>query len=137
MTEETILKQPVVYWWYTSLIEFHDFTSFEVRELAHFYDINPSHIPSYQHFRKMIEAEKQKEIEKINCFTKINNITDTELDNPPIWIEIILNENPNMIDIIKKNNKPFQYNFSNFKSYYEFCIKIIKKKWHYERNFAY
>uniref|UniRef100_A0A6C0E128 Uncharacterized protein n=1 Tax=viral metagenome TaxID=1070528 RepID=A0A6C0E128_9ZZZZ len=41
-----------------------------IDELLHFYDISPTHIPSYQQFCKMIEDEKQKEIEKIIVLQK-------------------------------------------------------------------
>ena len=134
MSEKTIIeKKPKIYWWYASLVEFHDFESFKVGQLQKLYNINACHIPSYKEFINTIENERQKEINKINEYNK-------EKNNFPPWINIIINDNPILFDKINQYIKSYSYlsiNFYDYETHYDFCIKIIKNVWQMENSLSY
>lgn len=128
-TIETCVEKKI-YWWYASLVEFHNYDSFQISEFSKMYNINPCHVPSYQEFHKLIQQERNKEIEKINSLKEINN---TECKYP-IWIQILLNENEFLFNKTQENLKKYGLSPFEFNSYYDFCIKIMRHTWDYENS---
>lgn len=61
--EEDIKEE--IYYWYISLVEYHDYTSFRVQELSKIYSINPTRVKSYDEFWNIIKSNKEKNIKEI------------------------------------------------------------------------
>jgi len=59
--EPTKEQKPEIFYWYISLAEYHDYTGFEVRELADRYGISPLRVKSYDEFWKIVRERSQGE----------------------------------------------------------------------------
>jgi hypothetical protein len=51
--EEDVIDEPIEHW-YVSLLHYHDYTTFKIRQLSIYYGINPMNVPSYDDFWKKI-----------------------------------------------------------------------------------
>jgi hypothetical protein len=142
MTEETnSLKlsnynKKLPYWYVSGVLQYSDYTSFQIEKLCKLYSLCPEDIPTHQQYRDLINNERKKEMEKIKSY-KPHVVMDSNKNKSsfPLWYEIIMNENPELFEKIKEMDSEWSHYIHSYNTLYDFYIGMITREWEYKMSF--